>query len=83
MKFNKAKLFPLVIKLGDFLKEAFDQYAIIRGSGIEPDADMLAAFIHIQIKSWEPRLSGKPLLDDETREACARFVGGIAFNLAK
>jgi hypothetical protein len=83
MKFNKAKLFPLVIKLGDFLKEAFDQYAIIRGSGIEPDADMLAAFIQIQIQDWNPKLSGKYVLDDETREACARFVGGIAFNLAK
>ena len=82
-KFNKAKLLPLVIKLGDFLKEGFDQYVVLKASGMEPNAEVLAAFILVKMDTWNPTLGGKTLMDSETKEACARFVGGVACNLAK
>jgi hypothetical protein len=82
-KFNKAKLLPLVMKLGDFLKEGFDQYVTLKASGLHPDADVLAAFILIKMDPWDPKMAGKTLFDDDTKEACARFLGGVAYNLAK
>ena len=82
-KFYKAKLFPLVLKLGDFLKKAFDHYTEIRIAGSDLDADTLAAFVYLQMSSWEPKIGRKELLDDETKHAAARFVAGIAMNMAK
>ena len=83
MKFNKMKILPLVAKLGDYLKEAFDHYVNMKASGVEVDADMLAIYISDKMKDWTPKFNGKELLDPETRDATARFVAGIAFNLAK
>lgn len=81
--FSKTKLLPLVMKLGDFLKDGFEQYAVLRGSGVEPDVDLVAAFILIRMQDWNPVISGKKVADEETKEACARFLAGIAYNLAK
>jgi len=81
--FSKTKLLPLVMKLGDFLKDGFEQYATLKGAGVEPNVDLIAAFILIQMKNWNPKIAGKEVADEETKEACARFLAGIAFNLAK
>jgi hypothetical protein len=82
-KFDKGKLFPLVLKLGDFLKKAFDHYTQLKIAGCEVDVDTLAAFVYIQMGRWEPKVGTKYLLDDETKHAAARFVAGIAMNMAK
>jgi hypothetical protein len=82
-KFDKGKLLPLVIKLGDFLKKAFDHYTEIRIAGSDLDADTLAAFVYLQMASWDPKVGNKDLLDDETKHAAARFVAGVAMKMAK
>ncbi len=82
-KFPKHKIIPLVLKLGDYLRSGFDHYVALQVSGIPVDADVLSAFISIQMNDWEPKMNGKDLLDPETKQACARFLAGIAYNIAK
>jgi hypothetical protein len=81
--FSKAKLLPLIMKLGDYLKAGVDHYATLKAMGGEVDADIIAAFIELQIGDWNPKVGGKALLDAETKTACARFLGGIAINVSK
>jgi len=82
MKFNKAKLLPLVIKLGDYLKQGFDHYVELKASGVEVDPDLISAFISTKMEVWSPQLNGKDILDPDTKEAAVRFVSGVAFNMA-
>jgi len=83
MKFSKAQLLPLVMKLGDYLKKGFDHYVQLKEADVELDPDLLAAFLTMQMDSWNPRIAGKAVMDSDTKQACARFLGGVAFNLAK
>jgi len=82
MRFNAATLLPLVAKLGDYLKQGFDYYVEARAAGIEVDVDMTSAFLSVKMQDWNPTVKGKQLLDDDTRASGARFLAGIAFNLA-
>jgi hypothetical protein len=82
MKLNIAAFLPLVTKLGDYLRVGFDHYVALKASGTELSADMLGAFLAMQMGSWNPDFQGKKLLDDETRQAAARFLAGVILNLA-
>ena len=83
MKFSKSKLIPLVLRLGDYLKEGFDHYVALKSSGVEVDPDIISLFIAEQMSDWHPKINGKEILDSETKHAAARFVGGVAYNLQK
>ena len=83
MNFKKAQLLPLVLKLGDYLKKGLDHYVQMKGTVSELDPDLLAAFLIMQMDSWNPKIAGRVVLDDDTKQACARFLGGVAYNLAK
>tara|TARA_Y100000034_G_C6881633_1_gene404116 strand:- start:676 stop:927 length:252 start_codon:yes stop_codon:yes gene_type:complete len=83
MKFNKVKLLPLVAQLGDFLKEGFEHYVSLKAAGMDVDPDIIALVIEEKMKDWNPMIGDKVLLDPDTRTAAARFVGGVAFNLAQ
>ena len=80
--FDKAALFPFVLKLGEFLKKGFDHYVQLRISGIEVNRDMLGPFIEAQMHSWNPKIGGKEMLDPYTKKAAAHFIAGVAFNMA-
>ena len=82
MKFNPASLLPLVAKLGKFLQAGFEHYVALLAMGLEPSPELLATFLQDQLKDWNPQVAGASLLDDESREGCARFLGGVAFNMA-
>jgi len=81
--FNKANLLPLVMKLGDYFKKGFDHYVQMKAAGVEVDAELLSAFVSMQMDRWDPKIGGKEIFDSSTKQACARFVGGVVFNLAK
>lgn len=81
--FNRAKLLPLIMKLGDYLKKGVDHYAELKAADLEVDGDIVGMFILSQLQDWNPKLAGKELLDDETRAACARFLGGLVINVSK
>lgn len=82
-EFPKSKLIPLIIKLGDYLKKGFDHYVQMSVAGTTMDADTLSAFIFIQMGNWNPKVGVKEVLDSETKHAAARFLAGVAINLAK
>jgi len=83
MKWNSMALLPLVTQLGEHLKTAFEYYVTMKASGVTVNTEMLAGFILTKMASWNPTAGGKTLLDDETREAAARFLAGVAINLTK
>ena len=83
MKFNLVSFFPLISKLGDYLKVGFDHYVALKASGTDLTPDLLAVFLSMKMANWNPQISGKNLLDDETRQAAARFLAGVAINMAK
>jgi hypothetical protein len=83
MKFPKSQLIPLVMKLGNYLKSGFDHAVAMKAAGSEIDADIVAIFLLHQMETWNPTISGKELLDEETKGAAARFVAGVAFNISK
>lgn len=80
MKF--AKFIPLVSQLGSYLKLGIDHYADLRAAGKEAGPEVIAAFIRIKLEDWHPKANGKPLLDDPTRDAAARFLAGIVVNFS-
>lgn len=82
MKFNQAQVLPLVMQLGTFLKQGVDQYADLRNAGRDAGPDVIAAFISIKMKDWNPEINKVKLLDDATKDACARFLAGVACNVA-
>jgi len=82
MKFDASSLIPLVAKLGGYLRSGFDQYVVLKSTGVEPSPELISMFVETKMTAWNPKVKGHELLDSETRNACARFVGGVAFNIA-
>jgi hypothetical protein len=80
MKLDFATMLPLVSKLGDFLKQAFEAYVHMKTLGADINPDVLAAVLDTRMADWKPKLNGRDVLDPETRKAAARFLAGIAFN---
>lgn len=78
--FPTSKLVPLIIKLGEFLREGYEHK---KASPFLFDADTLAVFVEKRMMDWEPELNGKKLLDPDTKVSAARFVAGIACNMLK
>lgn len=83
MTFTMAQFLPLVSKLGEYLKVGIDHYADLRNAGRDVDVDILAMFLDDKMSTWNPAISNKPLLDAPTRAAAARFLAGVAVNLAR
>jgi len=79
MKFDASALIPLVAKLGQYLRSGFEQYVTLKASGIEPSPELVAVFLESKMDTWNPKVRGQEVVDDETRAACARFLGGVAF----
>ena len=82
-KFDNSKLFPMVLKLGQYLKTALDHYVMVKAAGKMMDVDMLSVFVEMKMATWNPQLNKKELLDNDTRKAAARFIAGIVCNFTK
>ena len=80
---SMSTLLPIVTKLGDFLKMAISHYATLQGIPVEQRPDIIAMFLQSQMEGWDPKANGKPLLDDDTRAAAARFLAGVAVNFSR
>lgn len=83
MAFKIADFLPLVMKLGEYLKYAVDQYADLRNVGNDIGPDALSVYVESKMESWNPTVGGKSLLDPQTRSAAARFLAGVAVNFAR
>jgi len=80
---DMRKLLPLVMKLGNFLKEGYDHYIDHRQLDDSLSKQDVADFIYVKMESWNPLIKGKEILDEDIKKAAAQFVAGLAINLAK
>ena len=83
MGISMAKIIPLVTQLGTYLKAGMDHYSDLRAAKEVADPEVVAAFVRVKIDAWHPEVAGRSVLDDATKDAGARFIAGIACNLAR
>jgi hypothetical protein len=83
IKISVSKLLPLLSQLGKYFKVGLDHYAMLRERGDEVGPEVIAAYIETKMDGWDPKISGTPVLDDETKAAAARMLAGVTINLAK
>jgi hypothetical protein len=77
-----AKFLPIAQQIGTYLKMGMDHYADLRAAGKDASPEIVAFFLREKMQTWDPKVSGKSLLDDATRDAGARFLAGVAINFA-
>jgi hypothetical protein len=71
----------LLRQMGDYLQSAIKRAAIDAANGVRPDPDAIAAWLAVEMETWEPTMKGRKLADPETRKAAARLLAGLACNL--
>jgi len=59
-----------------------DHYVTLSGIPAESRRILLVAWVNSQMDEWNPSVKGVSVLDNETKEAAARFMGGVAFLVA-
>ena len=79
--FPRAKLFPLIGQLGEYLKIGFEHYVHTQVQGKRMSAETLSIYLLSQMVEWDPKVNSKSLLDEDTKQAAARFLAGVAINL--
>lgn len=82
MNFSPMSLISIAPQLAAYLKMAVDYYAALRSQGKEVSLAMVTSYLDIQMAEWDPAIGKAKLLDPETRHAAARFLAGVAINLA-
>jgi hypothetical protein len=75
-------LLPLISQLGTYLVAGMDHYADLREARQAADPETVALFLRVKIDGWDPEIKGRKVLDGETKDAAARFLAGVACNLA-
>lgn len=80
---STATLLPLLAKMGDYFKAGVEHYNLLKSMGSPLTPDILAAFIQVQMRDWNPQVKGKAVLDDNIKAAGAQLLAGLIFNLAK
>ena len=71
----------LLRKLGEYLQAAIKRAALESAAGNRPDPEKIAEWLTDEMKDWDPKIKGRALADQATRQAAARFLSGIACNL--
>lgn len=65
------------------VRSAVEHYAVITAMGGKVDEESLASFIEKEAGDWDPVIKGRRLLrNPDTRKAGARFLAGIAYEVA-
>lgn len=82
MQFDTFTFLPIVQKLGVFLKQAGEHYDQLSQVGSNASPEVMASFLLASMSTWNPKIKGVEALDPETKQAAARFLGGVAYNLA-
>jgi hypothetical protein len=77
-----AALLPLISQLGTYLVAGMDHYADLREARKAADPETISFFLRIKLDGWDPEIKGRRVLDPETKDAAARFLAGVACNLA-
>lgn len=82
--FPQKQLIPTMIKLGEYLKKAYEHRINLRAEhNMEIDEETLAKYLGLLMNDWNPCVDEKPVLDKETKAHLAKFLAGVACNLTK
>jgi hypothetical protein len=81
MSLSAAALIPLLTQLGTYFKMGVDHYADVRASGGSLSPDALSLVIYTKMMNWNPKVSGRNILDDDTRSAASRLLAGLIINM--
>jgi hypothetical protein len=81
--FSVSQFVPLISTLGGYLKDGINHYADLRAVGDTAGPDVVATYLELRMKDWNPKIGKATLLDDPTRAAAARFLAGVAVNFAR
>lgn len=76
-----AAFLPPLLKLGDFLAQAYRHYAMLHDAGVKITPDIVATFLVHAMRDWNPQVSGCSILDDETKAGFARGLAGVVMNV--
>ena len=82
MQFDTFAFLPIIQRLGLFLKQAGEHYDQLAQVGTHASPEVISAFLLCSMDTWNPKVKGVAALDPETKQAAARFLGGVAYNLA-
>ena len=79
MKLSYKNVLPFAISLLSHLQKSVDEVK----SQKNIDEKAFIEFVKNQISSWQPKIKGVNILDDETKKHAAIFIAGIALNLIR
>lgn len=82
MQFSPSSLLAIAPQLASYLKQAVDHYATLKAAGKEVSVVVIATYLTEKMADWNPKLGGTALIDPDTRQAAARFLAGVAVNIA-
>jgi len=79
---SASALIPLLAKMGEYFKAGADYYAGLKVSGADTNPEVLTGFILLRMADWNPKVKGREVLDEDTKQAGARLLAGLIINLA-
>ena len=82
-KLNLGAFLPLLSKLGEYLSVGYETAITWEAAGRPTDPDLIASVVSMKMNGWNPVIRGRAVLDPDTKQAAARFLAGVAFNLAR
>ncbi len=80
MKLGTRNVLPFAISLLSHLQSAIDE---LQRTGVNFDDENFRKFLLSKIQTWNPKINGINVLDEETRKHALGFIAGIAINLTK
>lgn len=75
-----SALLPALSALRQYLEQGVTYAHTLRGHGQQIDPDVIALYLTARMQTWNPTISGVHVLDPPTRQAAARFLGGVSAN---
>lgn len=73
---------PMVSAIRGFLEQGTRYARTLQTDGHPVDPDVVALFLTAHMSAWDPQIAGVSVTDPATRIAGARFLAGVAVNVA-
>ena len=80
LNLDALTLLPFAKNLLEFLQRGLIKGVALHAQGKEPLDEALVAFLIEEMKEWNPKINGIPVMDNKTKLAGARFLGGITYS---
>ena len=81
--FKPSMLAGMLPRLIALVQTGVRHYGDLRQAGIDVNPDIVALHLSIHVEGWNPTVQGTPVLDEDTKQAGCRFLGGLACNVGE